>query len=74
MQKIFIVSPVEARYKTQQAIRQTFSHSTVIFQTDECTFDVTAVEEDEQGNRKELPELRIDVLSELFPILYADKY
>ena len=70
MQKIFIVSPIEARENTQQHMRELFRHAEVIFQTDEYTFDVVAVEEC-NGIRTDISELRTEALSELFHLLYT---
>jgi hypothetical protein len=73
MQKIFIVSPVGARENTQLHMKALFKHAEVIFQTDEYTFDVVAVEE-ANGVRKEIPELRTEALSELFHFLYTGMF
>jgi hypothetical protein len=73
MQKIFIVSPVGARENTQLHMQELFKHAEVIFQTDEYTFDVVAVEEC-SGNRTDVPELRTEALSELFHFLYTGMF
>jgi hypothetical protein len=73
MQKIFIVSPIEARNNTKDHMQKLFRHAEVIFQTDEYTFDVVAVEEC-SGKRTEIPELRTEALSELFHFLYTGIY